>query len=220
MGMAAILIMWSGPFEQLFVPPTHGSYIWTLVTIGPTVSQEKSFETSSWADNIIFVIQEQVTLKWNIRSGPWSEILCLSWILASLKMLQSKLKALWAGQHFPHYKFYGKIFCRSRASNSAENNPTWPKFELVREFMPSWIPTSLKKLWSKLKVLWPGQHFPIISLQDLFVVMVTTVFNNLSQNYMQSIHYPSNATCKIWSRLARCFGSIFMFKCVDGRRTT
>ena len=31
---------------------------------------------------------------------------------------------------------YGKNFCRSRASNSAENNPTWPKFELVPDFMP------------------------------------------------------------------------------------
>ena len=31
---------------------------------------------------------------------------------------------------------YGKNFCRSRASNSAENNLTWPKFELDRDFMP------------------------------------------------------------------------------------
>ena len=63
--------------------------------------------------NIIFIIQGHVTLKWNIRSSPnsnWSEILCLSWIPASLKKLQSKLKALWARQHFPHYKFMGKNF--------------------------------------------------------------------------------------------------------------
>ena len=44
MGMAAILVMWPGPFEQLFVPPTPGGYIWNLVTTGPVVSEEKSFE--------------------------------------------------------------------------------------------------------------------------------------------------------------------------------
>ena len=44
MGMAAILVMWPGPFEQLFVPPTPGGYIWNLVTIDPEVSEEKLFE--------------------------------------------------------------------------------------------------------------------------------------------------------------------------------
>ena len=44
MDMAAILVMWPEPFEQLFVPPIPGGYIWNLVTIGPVVSEEKSFE--------------------------------------------------------------------------------------------------------------------------------------------------------------------------------
>ena len=44
MGMAAILVMWPEPFEQLFVPPIPGGCIWNLVTIGPVVSEEKSFE--------------------------------------------------------------------------------------------------------------------------------------------------------------------------------
>ena len=44
MGMAAILVMWPGPFEQFFVPPIPGGYRWNLVTIGPVVSEEKSFE--------------------------------------------------------------------------------------------------------------------------------------------------------------------------------
>ena len=33
-----------GPFEQLFVPPTPGGYILNLVTMGPVLSEEKSFE--------------------------------------------------------------------------------------------------------------------------------------------------------------------------------
>ena len=44
MGMAAILVMWPGSFEQFFIPPTPGGYIWNLVTIGPVVSEEMSFE--------------------------------------------------------------------------------------------------------------------------------------------------------------------------------
>ena len=44
MGMATILVVWPGRFEQLFVPPTPGGYIWNLVTIGLVVSEEKSFE--------------------------------------------------------------------------------------------------------------------------------------------------------------------------------
>ena len=44
MGMAAILVMWPGPFEQTFVPPSQGGSRWNLVSIGPVVSEEKTFE--------------------------------------------------------------------------------------------------------------------------------------------------------------------------------
>ena len=44
MGMMAILVMWPGPFEPIFIPSTPGGYIWNLVTIGPVVSEEKSSE--------------------------------------------------------------------------------------------------------------------------------------------------------------------------------
>ena len=44
MGMAAILVMWPGPFEQTFVPPTQGGSIWNLSSIGPVISEEMMFE--------------------------------------------------------------------------------------------------------------------------------------------------------------------------------
>ena len=44
MGMAAILVMWPGTFEQTFVPPSLGVSIWNLSSIGPVVSEEKMFE--------------------------------------------------------------------------------------------------------------------------------------------------------------------------------
>ena len=39
-----------------------------------------------------------------------SKILWLSWLPASLTMIQSKTKALLCPQHFPDYKFMGKIY--------------------------------------------------------------------------------------------------------------
>ena len=39
-GMAAIFIMWPGPFEQSFVYPFHRSSIWNVASIIPVVSEE------------------------------------------------------------------------------------------------------------------------------------------------------------------------------------
>ena len=36
--------MWAGPFEQTFVPPSHGGAEWNLASIGPVVSEENTFE--------------------------------------------------------------------------------------------------------------------------------------------------------------------------------
>ena len=44
MGMTAILVMWPGSFEQIFVPPSHGGSIWNLTLIGQAVSEEKMFK--------------------------------------------------------------------------------------------------------------------------------------------------------------------------------
>ena len=44
MGMAAILVMWPGPFEQTLIPPSQRGSIWNLASISPVVSAEKMFE--------------------------------------------------------------------------------------------------------------------------------------------------------------------------------
>ena len=51
MGMAAILVMWPGPFEQPFVPPSHGDSVWNLASIGPVVSEEKMFKECGRIDD-------------------------------------------------------------------------------------------------------------------------------------------------------------------------
>ena len=43
MGMVAILVMWPGPFEETFIPPSHGGSIWNLASIGPVASEKKMF---------------------------------------------------------------------------------------------------------------------------------------------------------------------------------
>ena len=45
LGMAAILNFGSKPFLLFFVPLVSGCYILNLVTFGPVVSEEKSFES-------------------------------------------------------------------------------------------------------------------------------------------------------------------------------
>ena len=44
MGMAAILVMWLGPFEQTFVALSQRSSILNLTLVGPVVSAEKMFK--------------------------------------------------------------------------------------------------------------------------------------------------------------------------------
>ena len=40
MGMVAILVMWPGPFEQTFVPPSQGGSTWNFATnFDPVVSE-------------------------------------------------------------------------------------------------------------------------------------------------------------------------------------
>ena len=43
-GMAAILVIWPGPFERIFIPPSHWCAIWYRALTGPAVSEKKMFE--------------------------------------------------------------------------------------------------------------------------------------------------------------------------------
>ena len=46
---------------------------------------------------------------------------------------------------FSYYKSMGLFFRRSRAPNSIGSGPTWPKFELVRDFMPVLVTCKFEK---------------------------------------------------------------------------
>ena len=85
----------------------------------------------------IFVSQGLVTPKWVRWIGPKSnssELLCLSWLPATLMIIRSKMNELAWRQHFPIVSLW-EFFRRSRATNSKVSCPIWPKFELVQNFM-------------------------------------------------------------------------------------
>ena len=44
MGIADILAMWPGPFEQAFVPPSQGGFTWNLASVGLVVIEEKKIK--------------------------------------------------------------------------------------------------------------------------------------------------------------------------------
>ena len=90
--------------------------------------------------------QGQVTPKWLIRSGRnsnSSEILCLSWLPASLTKIRSKMNALALRHHFPIISLW-EMFQMLKAPNSV-GCPIWPKFELVRDFMPALVTCKFEK---------------------------------------------------------------------------
>ena len=53
MGMVARLVTWHRPFEQTFIPLSHGGSIWNLASIGLEVSKEKKFENVNQSDHVL-----------------------------------------------------------------------------------------------------------------------------------------------------------------------
>ena len=70
--------------------------------------------------------QGQLTPQSLVRSGRISNLSKMLWMFllpASMKKIQSKMKALECSQHFPHYNPMGAIHCHGHQSS----NPIWPK---------------------------------------------------------------------------------------------
>ena len=82
-GMAAIFVMWSGPFEQTFAPQSHRSSIWNL--IGPVVSEEMMFKECGWRRTTENYLSYKLT-KWAFGSGELRSHQCLNF--------QSSLEAI------------------------------------------------------------------------------------------------------------------------------
>ena len=76
MGMAVILVKWPGPFEQIFVPPSHRDSIWNLASICPVVSEEKMFKECGWQTD--WWTDKQMTeayLSYKLTSEPSAQVI-------------------------------------------------------------------------------------------------------------------------------------------------
>ena len=111
--------------------------------------------------NIVFsVTQGQVSptwIVWSSQNSILSEVLWLPWLPASLKMIWSKVKMLYAGQHFLHKSIGFFSFGRSRVNNSEVNIPIWPEIKLIQDFMFVLVTCMYDKGPIKMKSLSSGQ---------------------------------------------------------------
>ena len=87
-----------------------------------------------------------------------TELLCLSWLPATLMMIRSKMNELAWRQHFPIISLWD-IFQTPRAANSVVSSWIWLKFELVRDFMHVLV-TCIKRIRSKITEKRWRHHFP------------------------------------------------------------
>ena len=76
MGMAAILVMWPGPFIQTFFTPSQGGSTWNLALIGQAVLKRKIFENGGHI-HVYSPGQGQTT--------PWCQLFFINTIIQSIK---------------------------------------------------------------------------------------------------------------------------------------
>ena len=153
----------------------------------------------------IFVTQGQVTPYWAVWFGPKSkstELLCLSWLPETLKMIWSKMNQLARRHHLPITSLYEKFFRFSRAANSVVSGPIWPKFDSSEILCISSLPASTKGSNQKQPRKGGDTIFPIIRQLGLSVAMDTRVLIQYASKHYAAFPHPSDATHKIWSRLA------------------
>ena len=108
----------------------------------------------------------------------------------------------------------GNFLRCSRAANSIVSGPIWTKFYSCRSYLQD------KKDQIKINRETVKTSFSPLCQWGLSVAMETR--SNLLQNLMQPFPHPSDATHKIWSRLANWlqrYSSLKVWTSMDGRRT-
>ena len=107
--------------------------------------------------------QGQITLEWVVVSGRnWnsSKLLCMSSLPTRMKLIHTKMKELEWSQDFSHYKSMG-IFQNAQGQLTPQSLvQSGPNSNLYEILWLSSLPTSMKKIRSKMNVLDRTQHFP------------------------------------------------------------
>ena len=84
MGVAAISVLWPGPFEQTFLPRPYGVSIWNLSLIGPVVSEEM-FEN----------VDRRTTDAGRTDAGVTGILLAHPWAFSSGELINARNLFLW-----------------------------------------------------------------------------------------------------------------------------
>ena len=148
------------------------------------------------------ITQGHITAKWDVWSSPKSnssQLLCLSLLPATLTMIQSKMNELAWRQHFPIISLW-EIFRRSRAANSVVSGPKGLKFKLVPDFMHVLITCKYKKDQIKNSREKVETSFSPLYINGSFLLPWKPEF--WFPKPSAAFPHPSDATYKIWSRLA------------------
>ena len=106
--------------------------------------------------------QGQITLELLVVSGRnlnSSKLSCMSSFLAKMSMIDSKMKELDCSQDFSHYKYMG-IFPDAQGQLTPQSLVRSCRISNSSEMLWMFsLPTSMKKIRSKMKALGCSQHF-------------------------------------------------------------
>ena len=117
---------WSKMFRLSCIPASYKKLWSKMKKLGPGQYFPHYIFHRSRANN-----SEKNDPTWLKFELVWDVIAVLiTWKLQELAIKNDEARA---GTTFSPLLVYGKIFYCSRASNSENNDPTWPKFELVRD---------------------------------------------------------------------------------------
>ena len=123
---------------------------------------------------------------------------------ASLTKIRSKVKSLSSGQHVLHYKSMGKCFVAQGRVTPNGIVRSRPNSNCAEILGLSWLSTSLMKIWSKMKTLLIGQHFPHYKPMGAFGCHGNQSCDSICPNTLCNL-FPNlnDASYKLWSRLAK-----------------
>ena len=107
--------------------------------------------------------QGQITLELVVVSGRnlnSSKLSCMSLLTARMRMIESKMKELECSQDFFHYKSMG-IFPGAKGQLTPQSLVRSGRISISSEMLWMFsLPTSMKKIQSKMRALECSQHFP------------------------------------------------------------
>ena len=159
--------------------------------------------------------QGHVTPKWLSQSGRNSNVWDFMPVLVTSKFVEDSIKNEQGSLETPFspYKSMGN-FSDAQGHLTVGSSPIWPKFELVRDFMPILITCKFEKdlIQNNREKVETSEFSPLyVNVNRRFLLPWKPEFwSNLSQNLMQPFPHHNDTSYKIWS-IGQLASEIFKF---------